>query len=179
MSLDYVELSQLVLWVVVIGIGIAVISIYKESIESMQRSNIRKHDDSGLPLGSRFPKLIFQDYQNNQISITKEGDPRDKLLVFTASGCSVCAKLYPVIPSFQHKHPYIKVVWFRVDDDGLASQLETDGDGLTILPLHNAEMLQYTKKLPYAYFISREGDILSRDIATEEAHLLDLIKRAG
>ncbi len=179
MNLNYVELSQLVLWAVVICIGIAVIFIYKDSIENLQRVKIRKHDDSGLPVGSRFPKLIFQDYQKNQISIIQENDTREKLLVFTASGCGVCAKLYPVIPSFQQKHPYIKVVWIRVEEDGAALPVEHHATGVTILQLPNAELLQYTKKLPYAYFISHQGEIISRDIAIEEEHLFDLIKKAG
>ena len=165
-----------VMWLLIIVIGCAVFAMYRESIRRLKQAQRRFDSDHGLPKGTTFPLDGIADVNGAPLQRLMEHDNREKIVIFTALGCGACASLYPQIVPFQRQHPYLHIIWMMTGDKQQALDM-MDGrqHEMTICLLEHEQLLQYTQRLPFVYYLSKEGAVKLKDVVNDMGFIVEMI----
>jgi methylamine dehydrogenase accessory protein MauD len=179
--------SNGVLWVVVIGLCLALLAVVRqlgvlhERIAPVGALMLAK----GLNVGESAPRVTVQDIENRSLALgAPRADERATLLVFVSPTCPVCKALLPVLKSS-----------LASERDWLDIVLASDGESATqreFVLAHRLGSFPYVvstplgmayqvSRLPYAALVDAQGILRARGIVNSREHLESLFeaKRLG
>jgi methylamine dehydrogenase accessory protein MauD len=179
--------SNIVLWVVVIGLCLALLAVVRqlgvlhERIAPVGALMLSK----GLKVGELAPKVGVQDLDGRSFEVgTVRTDGRATLLMFVSPTCPVCKALLPILKSS-----------LASERDWLDIVLASDGESSTQREFVLAQRLgsfpyvvsaslgiaYQVSRLPYAVLVDAQGLLRARGIVNSREHLESLFeaKRLG
>ncbi len=180
-------ISNAVLWVIVIGLCIALLAVVRqlgvlhERIAPAGALMLAK----GLKVGEPAPRITVQDLESRSLTLGAErADSRATLLVFVSPTCPVCKALLPALKSS-----------LTAERDWLDIVLASDGESAgqrDFVAAHRLGSFSYVvsaplgiayqvSRLPFAALIDAQGVLRARGIVNSREHLESLFeaKRLG
>jgi len=180
-------ISNAVLWVIVIGLCIALLAVVRqlgvlhERIAPAGALMLAK----GLKVGEPAPRITVQDLESRSLTLGAErADARATLLVFVSPTCPVCKALLPALKSS-----------LTAERDWLDIVLASDGESAgqrDFVAAHRLGSFSYVvsaplgiayqvSRLPFAALIDAQGVLRARGIVNSREHLESLFeaKRLG
>jgi methylamine dehydrogenase accessory protein MauD len=180
-------ISNAVLWVIVIGLCIALMAVVRqlgvlhERIAPAGALMLAK----GLKVGEPAPRITVQDLESRSLTLGAErSDARATLLVFVSPTCPVCKALLPALKSS-----------LTAERDWLDIVLASDGESAgqrEFVATHRLGSFPYVvsaplgisyqvSRLPFAALIDAQGVLRARGIVNSREHLESLFeaKRLG
>ena len=185
--MNALAVSNLVLWVLVIGLALVVLALARqlgvlhERITPVGALMLGK----GLKVGELAPVIDVADLEARRLALgAPRSDGRDTLLVFVSPTCPVCKALLPVLKASR-----------RSEQGGLEIVLASDGDlaeQREFVRAHGLEAFHYVvsaplgmayqvSRLPFAALIDAQGVLRARGLINSREHLESLFvaKRLG
>lgn len=179
MSYEALLVSNVVLWVVVLGMGLMIfglvrqIGILHERVAPMGALMT----DRGPEVGEMAPRISVKDIHGELIDFgVPLASGRLRLLLFVSPTCPVCKKLLPIAKSFAAGER-LEVVLVG-DGDLTEQQRMIDDHGLRDIAYVNSPqvgMAFQVGKLPYAVLIDEEGVIRAKGLVNSREHLESLV----
>ena len=179
---DALAISQVVLWVVVLGLAATVLALARqigvlhERIAPMGALTM----DKGPKIGDVAP--IFDLHALNRAPVTIGGPSAggfSTMLMFVSPTCPVCKKLLPIVKSIaDHEAQWLRLV-FTSDGDEPAQKEFVDRYRLDSFPMVLSSELGMTyrvSKLPYAVLIDEEGLVRAKGLVNTREHLESIIQ---
>ena len=179
--------SNAVLWLVVIGLSIALLAVVRqlgvlhERIAPVGALMLSK----GLKVGELAPTLVAEDLEGRSITLgMARADERATLIVFVSPTCPVCKTLLPVLKSsLASERDWLDVI--LASDGETARQREfVLAQRLGAFPYIVSAPLGISyqvSRLPFAVLIDAQGVLRARGIVNSREHLESLFeaKRLG
>ncbi|HMK87204.1 MAG TPA: methylamine dehydrogenase accessory protein MauD [Steroidobacteraceae bacterium] len=179
--------SNVVLWVVVIGLCLALLAVVRqlgvlhERIAPVGALMLAK----GLKVGEQAPAMNVQDLEGRALALgVARTDSRATLLVFVSPTCPVCKSLLPVLKlSLASERDWLDIV--LASDGEISVQREyVLTHRLGTFPYVVSQplgMAYQVSRLPYAVLIDAQGVLRARGIVNSREHLESLFeaKRLG
>ena len=180
-------ISNAALWVVVIGLCLALLAVVRqlgvlhERIAPAGALMLAK----GLKVGEPAPRITVQDLESRSLTLgAARADARATLLIFVSPTCPVCKALLPVLKSsLTSERDWLDIV--------LASDGESAGQR-EFVAAHRLGSFPYVvsaplgiayqvSRLPFAALIDAQGVLRARGIVNSREHLESLFeaKRLG
>jgi methylamine dehydrogenase accessory protein MauD len=179
MSYEALLVSNVVLWIVVLGMGLMIfglvrqIGILHERVAPMGALMT----DRGPEVGEMAPRISAKDIHGELIDFgVPLASGRLRLLLFVSPTCPVCKKLLPIAKSFAAGER-LEVVLVG-DGDLTEQQRMIDDHGLRDIAYVNSPqvgMAFQVGKLPYAVLIDEEGVIRAKGLVNSREHLESLV----
>ena len=180
--MDFLLLSNIVLWIAVIALGLVVFALTRQIgvlYERVAPAGALAVNQN-LEVGQLAPELALQTISSEMIDIggvTESGN--SQLILFISPDCPVCKTLLPAIKSAaKAESNWIDLVLasdgHSQDHAGYVKQY-----GLQAFPYVISELLGKTygvAKLPYAVLIDETGTIASMGIINSREHLDSLFE---
>ena len=185
MSYDALMISNVLLWIVVLALGLMVFGLIRQVgvLHERVAPMGALMTDRGPEVGDMAPKISVNDLHGKLVDL---GGPHpsglSRLLLFVSPTCPVCKKLLPIAKSFAGGE---KLDVALVGDGDLAEQLQMiESHGLqrvTYLNSPQVGMAFQVGKLPYAILIDEEGVIRAKGLVNSREHLesLAIAKETG
>jgi methylamine dehydrogenase accessory protein MauD len=178
-SYEALLVSNIVLWVVVLALGLMVfglvrqIGVLHERVAPMGALVT----DRGPEVGEMSPRITVNDIHGKAVEF---GVPppggRMRLLLFVSPTCPVCKKLLPIAKSFAASE---RLEVLLVGDGDLAEQRRMIDDHkleqLTYINSPRVGMAFQVGKLPYAVLIDEEGVLRAKGLVNSREHLESLV----
>jgi methylamine dehydrogenase accessory protein MauD len=179
--------SNATLWLVVIGLSVALLAVIRqlgvlhERIAPVGALMLAK----GLKVGEFAPKIAAQDLEGRSITVgAARADERATLVMFVSPTCPVCKTLLPILKSsLASEREWLDII--------LASDGEP-ADQREFVLAHRLGSFPYivsaplgiayqVSRLPFAVLIDAEGVLRARGIVNSREHLESLFeaKRLG
>jgi methylamine dehydrogenase accessory protein MauD len=179
--------SNIVLWVVVIGLCLALLAVVRqlgvlhERIAPVGALMLSK----GLKVGELAPKVGVQDLDGRSLEVgTVRTDGRATLLMFVSPTCPVCKALLPILKSsLASERDWLDIV--LASDGEISTQREfVLAQRLGSFPYVVSASLgiaYQVSRLPYAVLVDAQGLLRARGIVNSREHLESLFeaKRLG
>jgi methylamine dehydrogenase accessory protein MauD len=179
--------SNIVLWVVVIGLCLALLAVVRqlgvlhERIAPVGALMLSK----GLKVGELAPKVGVQDLDGRSLEVgTVRTDGRATLLMFVSPTCPVCKALLPILKSsLASERDWLDIV--LASDGEISTQREfVLAQRLGSFPYVVSASLgiaYQVSRLPYAVLVDAQGLRRARGIVNSREHLESLFeaKRLG
>jgi len=175
---DALVVSNLLLWVVVLALLIAVfalarqIGVLYERVAPMGALMI----DSGPKVGDASPRLDVPSLHGGTVAIGASGE-RSQLLFFLSPTCPVCKKLLPILKSIATA----EASWLRLvfASDGEASEhaefaRRVGIEGFPYLLSTELGMSFRIGKLPYAVLLDEHGRVRAKGLVNSREQLESL-----
>jgi methylamine dehydrogenase accessory protein MauD len=179
--------SNGVLWVVVIGLCLALLAVVRqlgvlhERIAPVGALMLAK----GLNVGESAPRVTVQDLENRSLAIgAPRADERATLLMFVSPTCPVCKALLPVLKSsLASERDWLDIV-LASDGENAAQREFVLAHRLGNFPYVVSTplgMAYQVSRLPYAVLVDAQGILRARGIVNSREHLESLFeaKRLG
>jgi methylamine dehydrogenase accessory protein MauD len=179
---DAMVVSNLLLWVVVIALGVVVLALVRqvgvlyERVAPAGALMVNRKLKPGEPA----PELTLADLSGKPLVIgaaSKFG--RSTLLFFLSPGCPICKTLLPALRSAaRSERDWLDVVLASDGAEHDHAQFVAEHD-LGQFPYVASEILGMTYgigKLPYAVLIGENGNIVSMGIVNSREHLESLFE---
>ena len=185
MSYDALLISNVLLWIVVLALGLMVFGLIRQVgvLHERVAPMGALMTDRGPEVGDMAPKISVNDLHGKLVDL---GGPHpsglSRLLLFVSPTCPVCKKLLPIAKSFAGGE---KLDVALVGDGDLAEQqqmIESHGlQQVTYLNSPQVGMAFQVGKLPYAILIDEEGVIRAKGLVNSREHLesLAIAKETG
>ena len=179
--------SNLVLWVLVIGLALVVLALARqlgvlhERITPVGALMLGK----GLKVGERVPVVDVVDLEARPLSLgAPRVDERDTLIVFVSPTCPVCKTLLPVLKSSRRSAPGGLEIVLASDGDLAEQKAFVREQGLEAFPYVVSTplgMAFQVSRLPFAALIDAQGVLRARGLINSREHLESLFeaKRLG
>ncbi len=179
--------SNLVLWVLVIGLSLVVLALARqlgvlhERITPVGALMLAK----GLKVGELAPVVDVVDLEARPLSLgAPRSDQRDTLIVFVSPTCPVCKALLPVLKSSRRSEQSKLQIVLASDGDLADQRAFVRAQGLEAFPYVVSAPLGMTyqvNRLPYAVLIDAQGVLRARGLINSREHLESLFeaKRLG
>lgn len=175
-------ISNIVLWVIVIGLLIVIIALVRqigvlhERIAPVGALMLAK----GLKVGDPAPEITVTDLAGESLSIGRaRSDGKTMLLMFVSPTCPVCKALLPLLKaSRKSERAWLEIV-VASDGDLLEQRAFAQREGLTEFryvvsaPLG---MSYQVGRLPYAVLIDSAGKLSARGLINSREHLESLFE---
>jgi len=179
--------SNVVLWLVVIGLSLALLAVVRqlgvlhERIAPVGALMLSK----GLTVGEPAPQVDAQDLKGLSFTLGKaRADERATLIMFVSPTCPVCKALLPVLKSsLGSEKDWLDIV--LASDGEMAAQREfVAAQRLDHFPYFVSAPLGISyqvNRLPFAVLIDAQGILRARGIVNSREHLESLFeaKRLG
>jgi methylamine dehydrogenase accessory protein MauD len=179
--------SNLVLWLVVIGLSVALLAVVRqlgvlhERIAPVGALMLAK----GLKVGESAPQIAAQDLDGRSITVgAARADQRATLIMFVSPTCPVCKTLLPILKSsLGSERDWLDII--LASDGDTASQREfVTAHRLGAFPYIVSAPLGISyqvSRLPFAALIDAQGVLRARGIINSREHLESLFeaKRLG
>lgn len=174
-------ISNIVLWVAVIGLGLLVFALTRQIgvlYERIAPAGALMMNQK-LERGSVAPKVNVQDLNSGNKLTVGAGGARSQLLFFLSPDCPVCKTLLPIVKSVQQaESSWLEIV--LASDGNLAEQKSFIQQAkLSSFIYVNSEILgkQYgVSKLPFAVLINPQGQIVSFGLVNSREHFESLFE---
>jgi methylamine dehydrogenase accessory protein MauD len=185
MSNEALLISNVLLWIVVLALGLMVFGLIRQVgvLHERVAPMGALMTDRGPEVGDMAPKISVNDLHGKLVDL---GGPHpsglSRLLLFVSPTCPVCKKLLPIAKSFAGGE---KLDVALVGDGDLAEQqqmIESHGlQQVTYLNSPQVGMAFQVGKLPYAILIDEEGVIRAKGLVNSREHLesLAIAKETG
>ena len=185
MSNEALLISNVLLWIVVLALGLMVFGLIRQVgvLHERVAPMGALMTDRGPEVGDMAPKISVNDLHGKLVDL---GGPHpsglSRLLLFVSPNCPVCKKLLPIAKSFAGGE---KLDVALVGDGDLAEQqqmIENHGlQQVTYLNSPQVGMAFQVGKLPYAILIDEEGVIRAKGLVNSREHLesLAIAKETG
>jgi methylamine dehydrogenase accessory protein MauD len=171
--------SQVLSWLVIIGLGIAVVALARqvgvlhERIAPVGALTLGQ----GPAVGDPAPQLELVTLNAGAVKIgAKREAGRPQLLMFVSPDCPVCKHLMPVARSFAVEER-LDVVFVSDGDIGAQHRMIEKFDLQGIPFAHSPElgMRLGVSKLPYAVLLDRAGKVAATGLVNNREHLESLV----
>jgi len=171
--------SQIVSWIVILGLGLAVLALARQvGVLHMRLAPAGAlMTGRGPVVGEAAPVLDVATIDGAPLAIGRAlAKGHTQLLLFVSPHCPLCKDLIPIAKSFV-KTERLDLVF--VGDDDLAEQramiakMEMGG-----LPFVNGSLVGrsfHVDRLPHAVLISEDGTVLSKGLVNSREHLESLV----
>jgi methylamine dehydrogenase accessory protein MauD len=179
--LEALLISQIVLWVVVLGLAAAVLALTRqigvlhERIAPMGALTI----DRGPAVGDAPPLFDLIDIRGRRITIGgPSGDGKSTFLMFVSPSCPVCKKLLPVVKSIAGAEDWIRLV-FASDGERAEQERFVRAERLEDCPyVLSAELGIAFRigKLPYVVLIDEQGAVRAKGLVNTREHLESIVQ---
>jgi len=172
--------SQVILWVVVLALGIAVLALARQVgvlYERVAPAGALAMNAS-LKVGSRAPTLRVQTLAGTSLDIGASSE-RARLMFFLSPDCPVCKTLLPVLRSVARDERKSVELILASDGEIAEHQAFVRNEHLEPYAYVLSETLGRTfgvSKLPYAVLLKEDGTIASFGIVNSREHLESLIE---
>ena len=179
MSYEALLVSNIVLWVVVLGLGLVIfglvrqIGVLHERVAPMGALMT----DHGPQVGEMSPRISVNDIHGKLIDFgTPQNDGRLRLVLFVAPTCPVCKKLLPIARSFAAGERLSVVLVGDGEVDEQRRMIAEHGlENLAYINSPQVGMAFQVGKLPYAVLIDEEGVIRAKGLVNSREHLESLV----
>ncbi len=180
--MDFLLLSNIILWIAVIALGLVVFALTRQIgvlYERVAPAGALAVNQN-LEVGQLAPELSLQTLSSEMITVGGVNDGnKSQLILFISPDCPVCKTLLPAIKSAASAESnWIELVLasdgHNQDHSGYVKQY-----GLQAFPYVISELLGKTygvAKLPYAVLIDEAGNIASMGIINSREHLDSLFE---
>lgn len=165
--------SYIVLWLLVLGLGVLVVVLYRQ-LGIMYLGSAEGVSRDGLELGARAPDFSLVDqYGNLQRLADYRGRPL--LLLFGSPNCSPCRILLPQLHDWAKAHPETGVIWLNAasQQESLEFVAET-GATLPIAAFAPDERLMELYKVrvtPFSFLLDENGVVRAKGLANTKGGL--------
>ncbi|MBI1731206.1 MAG: methylamine dehydrogenase accessory protein MauD [Gammaproteobacteria bacterium] len=179
---DALVISNLLLWVVVIALGLVVLALVRqvgvlyERVAPAGALMVNRKLKAGEPA----PELALVDLTGKPVAIGGASNTgRGTLLFFLSPNCPICKTLLPALRSAaRNERAWLDVILASDGNDHDHAQFVAEQD-LAQFPYVSSEILGMTYgvgKLPYAVLIGEHGNIVSMGIINSREHLESLFE---
>jgi methylamine dehydrogenase accessory protein MauD len=179
--LEALLISQIVLWISVLGLAAVVfalvrqIGVLHERIAPMGALTI----DRGPAAGDQSPMFDLIDIRQTPVSIGRPAaDGKSTFVMFVSPGCPVCKKLLPVVKSIAKNESWIRLV-FASDGDRAEQERFAQAQRIEDYPFVLSAELGIAfriGKLPYAVLIDERGTIRAKGLVNTREHLESILQ---
>jgi methylamine dehydrogenase accessory protein MauD len=185
MSYEALLISNVLLWIVVLALGLMVFGLIRQVgvLHERVAPMGALMTDRGPEVGDMAPKISVNDLHGKLVDLGGlHPAGLSRLLLFVSPTCPVCKKLLPIAKSFAGGE---KLDVALVGDGDLAEQqhmIEQHGlQQVTYLNSPQVGMAFQVGKLPYAILIDEEGVIRAKGLVNSREHLesLAIAKETG
>jgi methylamine dehydrogenase accessory protein MauD len=179
MSYEALLISNIVLWIVVLGLGVVIfglvrqIGVLHERVAPMGALMT----DHGPQVGEMSPRISVNDIRGKLVDFGQpQADGKLRLLLFVAPTCPVCKKLLPIARSFAAGERLSVVL---IGDGEIEEQrrmiAEHGLQEITYINSPQVGMAFQVGKLPYAVLIDEAGVIRAKGLVNSREHLESLV----
>lgn len=174
--MTYFEASYILLWLIVL-----ILTYISLAMMTRMYRVFLPASDRGMEVGTAFP-LPSRDAAKPHSYGANPGRMDGTFVFFTSASCSACKQVYPVIEQFKQKNANCEymIIMEAEEDEGIRIR---EGHGITTETKYVDDMTPFeVPGVPFAYFLSPEGKVLSKGIFHHSMHLDHLIlsgKRAN
>ena len=171
--------SQVLLWLLVIGLTLVVIALARQIGVLHERiAPVGALTPRGGPeVGDASPRMTVSAMDGGGVAVGERlATGRMQLLLFVSSDCPVCKRLIPLAKSVA-KAEHLDLV-FVGDDEAAAQRALIARFGLEAYPFVNGPglgMAFQVGKLPYAVLLDDAGKIASKGLVNTREHLESLV----
>jgi methylamine dehydrogenase accessory protein MauD len=174
--------SNLVLWLVVIGLSVALLAVVRqlgvlhERIAPVGALMLSK----GLKVGESAPQVAAQDLDGRSITVgAVRADDRATLIMFLSPTCPVCKTLLPILKSsLASERDWLDII--LASDGETASQREFvlahRLGGFPYIVSAPLGIAYQVSRLPFAALIDAQGVLRARGIVNSREHLESLFE---
>jgi len=168
--------SQILSWVVILGLGLALLALARQVgvLHVRLAPAGALLSGKGPVVGEAAPVLDALTMEGASIAIGKPG--LKQLLLFVSPHCPLCKELIPIAKNFA-KTEKLDII-FVGDDDPDEQRAMIARLGMASLPFVNSSIVGRTfhvDRLPHAVLISADGTLLSKGLVNSREHLESLI----
>lgn len=168
---EMLDLSNIILWCIVIVVSISVFVILREAIKA--KSNLYEQQE-GLPKGSDFPLESNIPINGSPMNI-RNNEKIGTLIFLTSTSCSTCSKVYPIINDFQKKKPLYQYLIFMIGtEESVNNAIKQYNIKSPVVRMDDLKDLQ-APFVPFGYFVSQDGVIQAKGVVNNEGHIQSLI----
>ena len=171
--------SQVLSWIVIIALGVAVLALARQiGVLHMRLAPAGALTTAGGPaVGALAPILALPTIDGGRVAIGRaKAKDRLQLLMFVSPLCPICKQLVPAVRSFAQRET-VDVVF--IGDDKLEDQMAMiSALGISGIPFINgfeAGHAYKVDKLPHAVLIDHDGKIVSKGLVNSREHLESLV----
>jgi methylamine dehydrogenase accessory protein MauD len=179
--LEALLISQIVLWISLLGLAAVVfalirqIGVLHERIAPMGALTI----DRGPQAGDRSPVFDLLDIYQRAVSLGRPAsDGKSTFVMFVSPTCPVCKKLIPVAKSIAAREPMLHLV-FASDGDRADQERFVKAQRIEDYPMVLSAELGMTfriGKLPYAVLIDEQGIVRAKGLVNTREHLESILE---
>lgn len=179
MSYEALIVSNIVLWIAILGLGVMVFGLIRQLgiLHERVAPMGALMTDRGPDIGEMVPKFSVKDMAGVPVDF---GGPHarglSRLLLFVSPSCPVCKRLLPIAKSFAGGEKLDVVL---VGDGDIAEQQQMIADHdlgkITYVNSPQVGMTFQVGKLPYALLIDEDGVIRAKGLVNSREHLESLV----
>lgn len=181
---EFIDIILMLQSCIIIFLLISVILLAKKQL-NFQNSFKRKTTE-GLPVNGQFPQLTLV-AKNGQAFSTNYPKSNGIFVAITASGCSSCNELYPVMRDFNTKMKtkyqflLLNIAGSDTETNEIIQKHELDSIPTFRIDIDDKSIIDSIKvtTVPFVYLLSSNGRILSMNNINNEEHLIELLKTAS
>ncbi len=165
--------SYIVLWLLVLGMGVLILLLYRQ-LGIMYLGSAEGVSRDGLNKGTQAPDFSLTDqYGNLQRLINYRGRPT--LLLFGSPHCSPCRTLLPQLHEWAAAHPEVGVLWLNAASPEESLKFVSD-TGATIPvapypPEGNLLDIYKVRVTPFSFLLDENGVIRAKGLVNTKAGL--------
>lgn len=166
-------ISYIVLWLLVLGLGLLVLLLYRQ-LGIMYLGSAEGVSRDGLERGKPAPDFSLTDqYGNPQRLANFRGKP--SVLLFGSPHCSPCRILLPQMNEWAKAHPEVGVVWLNAASPEESLKFVSDtGAEIPVAPYAPQENLmdKYRVRVtPFMFFLDENGVIRAKGLVNTKSGL--------
>jgi len=166
-------ISYIVLWVLVLGLGLLVILLYRQ-FGLMYLGTAEGVSRDGLEKGTRAPDFALTDQHGTAHKLSSyRGQP--VLLLFGSPHCSPCRTLLPQLQDWSMARRDVKVLWLNAASREESLKFVSDtGTGLPVLPFppENNIMERFKVRVtPFMFMLDEQGVVRAKGLVNTRGGL--------
>lgn len=177
--LQALAVSQVLVWLVIVGLGVLCLALARQIGVLHQRiapmgAMMVEH---GPPVHSAAPQVPVHTLSGMPLTIgapSPDGD--SQLLLFVSPDCPLCRQLIPVVQRFARRES-IETLFIGDDSDSRLRKmvLEYGLEMKTFINSAAVGRIYHVDKLPYAVLLTSDGRIAAKGLVNSHEHLESLI----
>lgn len=166
-------ISYIVLWVVVLGLALLVLLLYRQ-LGIMYLGTAEGVSRDGLEKGTRAPDFSLTD-QHGTVHRLSSLRGRPVLLLFGSPHCSPCRILLPQLHDWARAHRDMEVLWLNAASPEESLKFVSDtSTTLPVLPFTPEDnvMEQYRVRVtPFMFMVDEQGIVRAKGLANTRSGL--------